>query len=225
MENSTLKQPEEMSQFFNVRSSSYDDHMKECIESFDEFYKRLSESIDSTEEQICVLDLGCGTGAEIKEILNKAPKAQIIAIDVSEKMLLELKKKYEKYINQISLIVDSYLNFSFKENYYDYVMSSMTMHHLLYNKKLELYKKIRNSLKDGGKYIEGDYVVSKEKEEQLLLEYHRKMESVERNENGSYHIDIPFSIKTQMKLFQEAGFSNAECIYQENEDVIFVASK
>ena len=54
----------------------------------------------------------------------------------------------------------------------------MTMHHFPYDTKCKLYKKIRKSMKNEGKYIEGDYVVSPEKERQFLLEHNHKIKNI-----------------------------------------------
>ena len=82
----------------------------------------------------------------------------------------------------------------------------MTMHHWLPDDKIELYKKIRDSLKTNGKYIEGDYYVDKEKEERLMEK--RKQLLVRKPKDVFYHIDIPLARKTQQKLYFEAGFKS-----------------
>lgn len=111
----------------------------------------------------------------------------------------------------------------FPEKKYDYVVSVMAMHHFPYDTKCKLYKKIRKSMKNEGKYIEGDYVVSLKKEQQLLLEHNHKIKSVKESERNNFHIDIPFSIKTQNQLLLKGGFPKVEVIFHQNEAAIFVA--
>lgn len=225
MSNNKIKKPEEMSLFFDIRANGYDKHMKENIKFFDELYKLISKPITETKSEISILDLGCGTGLEVQSILDRCPNAFITGIDVSEKMLSELARKYEKYLNQIKLIKDSYLSIVLPENTYDYAVSVMTMHHLLYDIKQKTYEKIRKSLKIGGIYIEGDYIVSPEKEKQFLTEYHKIIRTSQTYENGKYHIDIPFSIETQTTILLEAGFSEVEIIWHKEEAAIIVAKK
>lgn len=213
--------PEEMGNFFNARVDGYDEHMLDA--GLKEYYVILSEPIEEKSQMTKILDLGCGTGLEIKGIFDKAPNAQITGIDLSEKMLGLLEKKYSQYSEQLDLIQGSYLTLPFGEAKYDYVTSSQTMHHFLPREKLELYHKIRKALKSGGKYIEGDYVVSEEKEKRLLKRYKEKLEEIE-GPKELYHIDIPFSIKTQKKLMLDAGFKEVEIIFDEDEAVIFVAT-
>lgn len=216
--------PEKMKDFFNKRAVSYDEHMKNNINNFEKYYKMIADPITKTNERINILDIGCGTGLELKYIFEKAPNAQIIGVDISDEMLELLLDKYENKADQINVIKNSYLTLEFGENKFDYVVSVMTIHHLLYETKKKLYKKILKSLKDNGKYIEGDYVVSKEKEKTLLNQFKKRMKQKELND-GFFHIDIPFSLKTQEKLIIEVGYRNFDLIFKEKEAAIYVGIK
>jgi tRNA (cmo5U34)-methyltransferase len=171
----TSKRPEEMASFFNERANGYEEHMKETVESFDKYYACVSNPIDTTQDVIEILDLGCGTGLEIEGILKKAPNARITCIDMSEGMLELLKEKYKENMDQINIIIGSYVDLPYGEKKYDYVVSVMTMRHWKYNEKKEIYQKIRCALKDGGRYIEGDYYVTLEEEKEFLDEYYNKI--------------------------------------------------
>ncbi len=216
--------PEKMKDFFNKRAVSYDEHMKNNINNFEKYYKMIADPITKTNERINILDIGCGTGLELKYIFEKAPNAQIIGVDISDEMLELLLDKYENKADQINVIKNSYLTLEFGENKFDYVVSVMTIHHLLYETKKKLYKKILKSLKDNGKYTEGDYVVSKEKEKTLLNQFKKRMKQKELND-GFFHIDIPFSLKTQEKLIIEVGYRNFDLIFKEKEAAIYVGIK
>ena len=217
------EQIEKMGEFFNKRADTYEDHMKETVECFAEYYKDISRPIKETKENIAILDLGCGTGLELEGIFEKAPNSKITGIDMSEEMMSKLKEKYKNKLENISLIKDSYLTLPFEKENYEYVISCMTMHHFVKGEKLELYKKIKQALKPGGKYVEGDYVVSKEEEIECLDRYYDLMNSLNEEEKELYHIDIPFTIETQKELLKEAGFINIEVIWQVENKIIMVA--
>jgi tRNA (cmo5U34)-methyltransferase len=219
------KNLEKMDDFFNLRADNYDVHMKKTIKSFDLFYKMISKPIPKTQEQIKVLDLGCGTGLEIEGIFAKAPAAKIVGIDMSEKMLDKIREKYQDKADQLELIFGSYLEKPFKNNAFDYIVSVMTIHHLTYKEKLELYKKIHSALKENGIYIEGDYIVPKEKEKMMLSNYFDLLKKDEGVKNGGRHIDIPFSITTEKKVMLEAGFSAFDVIWNEGSAAIYVSKK
>ncbi|WP_346928834.1 class I SAM-dependent methyltransferase [Clostridium sp.] len=212
---------EEMGSFFNLRAEGYEKHMEDAITSFEEYYRLVSSTLEYTEEAIEILDLGCGTGLELEEIFKKAPNARITCMDLSKEMLEILKEKYKNKLKQINIIIAPYLEEDFGIKKYDYVVGIMTMHHFLHDEKLELYKKIKLALKEEGSYIEGDYVVSKYNEEKWLKQRVELLEEQGDEKIKLYHIDIPFALTTQKRLFKEAGFKNLHTIFEKGEHLIY----
>ena len=56
MDNQRLENPEMMPDFFNKRAETYDEHQKESIESFDQFYDSISSCVTQTKSKIRILD-------------------------------------------------------------------------------------------------------------------------------------------------------------------------
>lgn len=219
-------QIEEMADFFNLRAGGYDDHMRGVIaEDFNDFYKIISSPIPDTNDTINILDLGCGTGLEVEGIFKKAPNAVLTCVDLSSEMLSKLREKYHFYDENIVTVEGSYLEFTYKPDKYNFVISVMTMHHLEQDDKIKVYSSICNSLQNGACYIEGDYVTKKEDEKQIFNKYLALKKIHPEIANGAYHIDIPFSKETQIKLFQDAGFSRVDIIWEKESSVIFVSHK
>lgn len=217
---------EEMSEFFNKRAKTYNEHMFETIEKFEEYYDGLSVSMENIGDKIKVLDIGCGTGLELEGIFKRNPKAEIDVIDMSEEMLNVLKEKYKDNLCQIEIIKGSYLTIPFKKNYYDYVIASMTIHHFTKEEKEKLYMKIYNSLKNEGKYIEGDYyMISKEEEKNCLDFYYDAISKISESEKQLYHIDIPFTVETEIELLKDCKFTNIQKQLQFGEKCILVGEK
>lgn len=210
-----MKRVEEMAHFFDRRATGYNEHMRGSIDSFHAFYQSIALPVEKTEDQLEILVLGCGTGIEFEHIFRRAPRARITGIDLSKKMLDIIRREYIEYKEQIQLIRGSYLSYPFEEKKYDYTIGVMTMHHLLAMEKKELYQKIKRALKSRGLYIEGDYVVSMKKEREYLKEYFMKKRQIE--DDSSYHIDIPFSIKTQKEILRSAGFLKFNLIFSKDE--------
>ena len=74
--------------------------------------------------------------------------------------------------------------------------------------------------------MEGDYIVPEKEEESFINKYQEQISRLKWNEiEGDYHIDIPFSIKTQKKILQEANFFEIEIIFQNKDSVIIKAKK
>lgn len=205
--------PEKMDSFFNKRILEYEDHMKES----DTYYEDkilLAEQFDVTSEPVKILDLGCGTGLEIEYILQRAPNAKFICIDLAENMLELLRSKYKDVLDQIEIIKTSYFNYNFGCNQYDYVVASSTMHHWLHDPKLLLYRRIFISIKPGGKFINDDYMVPKEQEKEALETYYQMKNSGIIKDGELYHIDIPFSVETESKIMRDAGFYAIKLVYE-----------
>jgi len=219
-----VPEPERMTDFFDTRFESYDEQMERNVASFAAFYASVAFPLPRTAEPLRILDIGCGTGLELEALFDRASCAQVTAVDLSRKMLEELRRKYADRLSQITLVQGSYLEIPFGEECYDYAVSVMTLHHLLPERKRRLYERVRLALRPGGEYLEGDYVVSEERSRRLLAEYEQRMRSLENPEQGAYHVDIPLSWQTQRRLLLGAGFDRVEVVWQEGEALVYVAS-
>lgn len=213
---------EEMKSFFDLRANGYDEHMASTLEEYENFYRNIAAPFEKTDGPVEILDLGAGTGIELEFIFAKAPNARITAVDLSGEMLNNLIKKYEAFSSQIKTVADSYLSLELTPYSFDYIVSVMSFHHLLPDKKIALYKKLRKALTPAGRFIEGDYIVSLEEEERLLKEFN----NIKNNsllEDGQYHIDIPFSEESQIQALESAGFEEVNIIFRTSRSNVVVA--
>lgn len=216
--------PENMAGFFDARADGYDEYMRGFIFSdmtFAQFYGGLCTPIDATDKPLHILDLGCGTGLEIEMLLERVPNARIMGVDLSHNMLELLQNRYTSHMDQIRLVEDSFLTVPFGVQIYDYIISAMAIHHLLHDTKRTLYQKIHAALKPGGKYIEGDSVTRTDMENQFLIEFYEGLKLVPQEQEGFYHIDIPFSIDTQRTLLLKAGFRDFELLWQMDSSAVW----
>ena len=227
----TVEPTEEMAAFFDARAAGYDDYIRDEILPGDEFagfyhalcapIDALSNSTGGTGAPIRVLDLGCGTGLELEALFEKAPNAQVTGVDLAEGTLARLKHRYSAHAGQIKLVVDSFLTMDLGHGAYDYVLSALSVHHFLRGPKRELYRKIHAALKPGGKYVEGDSVIPLEAEDEFLDEYRRDAATVPPAPDGTYHLDIPFSLETQKALLLEAGFTDFCLLWQKDPTLVW----
>lgn len=215
---------EEMKVFFDLRVDGYDEHMAASIEEYNDFYRNVAAPFERTDEPVEILDLGAGTGIELEFIFEKAPNAKITAVDLSEKMLKKLVEKYENFSPQIRTIADSYLSLELMPRSFDYIVSVMSFHHLLPEKKIALYKKLRKALTPTGSFIEGDYILSLEEEKRLLKEFHLQKKNNSSLEDGQFHIDIPFSEETQTRALKNAGFREVKVVFRTSRSNVIVAN-
>jgi cyclopropane fatty-acyl-phospholipid synthase-like methyltransferase len=213
---------EKMSDFFTECVNSYDEHMLNDVEGCKEGYIKMAELVPYNTKTM--LDLGCGTGLELDEIFKRLPDVSVVGIDLTQAMLDKLKQKHKD--RNIRLICGSYFDTDFGENVFDTVISFQTMHHFSNDKKIGLYTKIRKALKSDGAYIECDYMVSEQSDEDnYFAEYTKLRQEMKVPDGEFYHYDIPCTINNQIALFKKAGFSSVDMTWRMGNTTIIISRR
>lgn len=210
---------EEMTEFFSKRMDIYE---KVHLEHWAKEYTHISDYFDG--ELHSLLDIGCGTGLELEAIYQRFPKVKVTGIDLSEDMLKNLQTKYNR--KEIELILADYFEYPFGKEQYDAALSFETLHHFKYEKKQIIYDKLFQAIKQGGYYIECDYIACCDEEETLCLEqYECKRRESNIRENVFVHIDIPLTLEHQTELLKNAGFNDIRVLYENCGTMIIKAKK
>lgn len=213
---------EQMSNFFTARVDGYDEHMIKDVEGCKEGYIKMAELVPKEVNEL--LDLGCGTGLELDEIFKIKPSISVTGIDLTQAMLDKLKQKHPD--KNLSLINASYFDFDFGVSKYDVAVSFQTLHHFSHEDKLKLYLKVFNALKANGQYIECDYMVESQQEEDFYYSENRKIRKEQNIPDGEfYHYDTPCTIDNQIKLLSKAGFKTMEINWRSGNTTMIVAKK
>lgn len=219
---------EEMQAYFDLRHDNYETIHTAVIDGGIESKRVIASLLPENSNKL--IDLGIGTGLELKEIFNRFPNIQITGVDISKKMLEKLKENYHN--KDIDLYHMNYLQHEFKKDYYDVALSVMTLHHYTREIKIDLYKKIVECLLSKGVYIECDYMISEAecanpqlKEDYFMSEYKRLRKEQGLSKNVHYHYDIPYSVSNQIKMLKESGFQVVEEIWRKKNTVILIAKK
>lgn len=210
---------EEMTEFFTKRINEYDNvHLT----NWGEEYAHIADFFDNNLGAL--LDIGCGTGLELESIYKRFPEVKVTGIDLSESMLDKLRKKYAD--KDIEIIHADYFEYPFEENKFDAAISFETLHHFKYEKKQLIYHKLYQTIKNGGYYIECDYIACCDEEEALCLagyEDRRKKNNIP--DDMFIHIDIPLTLEHQLELMKNAGFKTVNVLYQNGGTMIIRAGK
>lgn len=201
---------EKMNEFFGKRLDGYDEHMVTCIESAEEFYPYTADCLPK-ETGVKILDLGCGTGLELEHYFNLNPYAKVTGVDLTEAMLNALKQKLHD--KDLTLILGSYFDVPFGENFFDAAVSVESLHHFTKEEKIPLYIKLYKSLKEGGYFILTDYFALSDENEQTYRNELLHLKKLQRiNGNEFYHYDTPLTVEHETEALLEAGFSSIEVL-------------
>ena len=197
---------EKMGEFFDSRLSGYEEHQLTCIDSAKDFYPYTASCLPQV-HGTHLLDLGCGTGLELGYYFELAPSAEVTGIDLAPGMLDELRNKFPN--KSMTLILGSYFDVPFDENFYDAAVSVESLHHFTKEEKTRLYKKLRKALKPGGYFILTDYFAMSDEEEitrrQELLRLRKEQNLLD---GEFYHYDTPLTVAHEKEAMINAGFSS-----------------
>ena len=189
---------QEMRNFFNEKSENYDERHIEL--GLMDYKTKITEVLNDNTSYI--LDLGVGTGLELIPFFERFPNAKVMAIDITENMLDILKTR--EFSNNIEMICEDFFKVDFGQEKFDAVISSAALHHFSKEEKEILYKKIYDSLKDGGQFINSDKFAKDEEEEK------RFMQEYVQNTDSEKHIDTPLCLDNEKYLLEKVGFQNIE---------------
>jgi tRNA (cmo5U34)-methyltransferase len=221
---------EPMDAFFERRVDGYEAHMLSGPGAAAD-YAEAVEPVGETDEPIEVLDLGCGTGLELRWLFRRAPNARVTCVDLSAAMLERLKSNYTDRLGQITVVQASYIDWRYPEGAYDYALSANTMHHFPEPVKVGIYRNVLKALKPGGKYVESDFMVDDAMMEQYRRRWRRIMDAAGQGgaEPGALHADMPLTPTLQKELLRNAGFarvvSHRERIQPQHSGAVLVAEK
>ena len=213
------KPAEEMAAFFTKRLSTYEDvHLG----NWGELYTRIADFFDDGLETL--LDIGCGTGLELEAMYRRFPDVHVTGIDLSGAMLARAREKFRD--RDFQAIEADYFVHPFPDGAFDAALSFETLHHFPYEKKGKIYEKLFYTLKNGGYYIECDYVACCQEEEDLCRERCRRARARSGlPEDVFIHIDTPLTLEHQLELMRSAGFRDVKVLHQNGGTVLFRAEK
>lgn len=152
---------------FDLISQKYDNQRRFLIPCFDAFYesaaRALKENLPPSRRNIKILDLGAGTGLMTQYAYSAFAdrNPSVALLDLSPKML-EIARQRFSGIKNAQFIEGDFFSFSGK---YDVICSALAIHHIKNGDKKKLFAKIRDSLEDGGVFVNAEQILGKTPEE------------------------------------------------------------
>lgn len=216
---------------FEEEASKYDGLIPRIIPKYHEQNETILAMIpfDRT-RTVKALDLGCGTGILSYLLLSVFPKAKVVAFDLAENMLSACQQNLSEYLDRLTLVKGNFASDDFGSDY-DIILSGLSTHHLDDDEKPRLYKRIYDSLNQGGIFINREVVLGEsssltEKYHRLWREYIRSNgEDDEKWFNKYLEEDIPASVDVQTSWLREIGFIDVGCHWRYFNYAIFSGIK
>jgi SAM-dependent methyltransferase len=181
------------------------------------------------------LDLGAGTGAAAKGLLDLYPRSTAILTDFSAQMMAEGESGLQPFAGRFT-----YVEFDMSTSSWpsaipttvDAVVSSMCIHHLPDHRKQGLFAEIFEHLAPGGWYVNYDPVNSADPTVEATWQrvndhddpeaagkrLHRTPQEQSRHENHVRHI-VPLA--QQLDYLRSAGFHGIDVYWKHLENVIY----
>jgi tRNA (cmo5U34)-methyltransferase len=191
----------------------------------------------TSDDTFTFVDLGAGTGAASRAILDEYPHAQALLAEYSPQMAAEGRKVMAPYEGRYRYVEFDMLASDWSEiGTPDAVVSALSIHHLPDERKRAIFQEIFEHLPPGGWYVNYDPVRAPHERLEAFWERvndrydseapykrtHRTHEEQARYEN---HIRYMIPLEPQLKWLREAGFQDIDVFWKRLDWVIYGGSK
>ncbi len=166
-----------------------------------------------------ILDLGSGAGRLLDLVKAARPSGKFVAVDFSSTMLEALRKQFGS--DQSVTIVEHDLSGTLPQlGEFDAVVSSFAIHHLVHERKRELYREIFDLLVPGGVFCNLEHVASPTAN--LHQQFLAKLVLTRGEEDPSNKL---LDLETQVRWLREIGFTDVDCHWKWRELALLAGVK
>jgi tRNA (cmo5U34)-methyltransferase len=187
-----------------------------------------------------VLDLGCGDGLMVQELLKVDSDMDATLVDGSSEML-EAAGKRLGHFERKRLVNASFQDLLARDplqTTFCFVLSSLAIHHLVMAEKAALFEYIHRHLEPGGFFLNMDVVLSPTDDlESWYLTLWREWIAVHAADSQKAYLlsvpqrykdnadNVPDPLLPQLQALERIGFKNVDCYYKYGIFTLFGGSK
>jgi tRNA (cmo5U34)-methyltransferase len=191
---------------FHFHPDTYLAMVRAEVPDFDELQDAVAEACAPARGVPArILELGTGSGETARRVLRLHPQATLVGVDESEGMLGEARRVLDPA--RVELVTGR-LQAPLPAGPYDVVCSALAVHHLDGAEKRDLFRRVRDVLRPGGRFVLADVVVPADA-------------AAARTPVEDAH-DKPDTAADQLRWLAEAGFDVA-CVWARHDLVVLVA--
>lgn len=187
-----------------------------------------------------LLDIGCGDGIITKNIRKYHPRHEFHLLDGSESMLDEARKSLGDDCTYIHRFFEDFIREDSDGQQYDFIYSSLALHHLDWNKKFGMYEKVFRLLRPEGLFLNIDTVLPvSERSEAWQFRMWRDWINetlTKMGQEAGRHDNLPTAYKRkpenkpsdlcrQLDLLRAIGFRDVDCYYKYGVFALFGGTK
>jgi tRNA (cmo5U34)-methyltransferase len=202
------------------------------------FYKHFLKD----KPQRRVLDLGCGDGIITHELLKADENLSATLVDGSADMLEKAKERLKGFNNVcfISASFQEILSRNILQADFDFIVSSLSIHHLTKDEKELLFQKMYSCLNSDGYFLNVDVILAPtesleqwymslwqewiaEKKALLGIESNYGDDTMRRYKENKDN--KPDTLDDQMNALKAVGFKEVDCFYKYGIFTIFGGKK
>ena len=220
--------------FDQTVASVFDDMLTRSVPFYDEVRQLIISLIlaDQTEGKK-ILDLGVSTAKFLLELNSQMQSSmQLKGIDNSQAMIDRARQKCQAFGADITLELADMLEYPYANE--DIIVANYTLQFIRPIQRIELIKRIFESLNDNGAFIFSEKIVFEDKrlDKQMIDIYYDYKQSqgystyeIAQKREALENILIPFTIEENIQMCKEAGFSQIDTLFQWANFVTFIAKK
>ena len=221
-------------EFDEAVASVFDDMLSRSVPFYDEVRALIiSLILAEQKEGLRVLDLGSSTAKFLLDLHSKMQvEMRLKGLDNSQAMLDRAAQKCQAFGAEIELELADMLSYAYQEE--DVIVANYTLQFIRPMQRLELMKKIFEGLNEDGMFIFSEKVIFEDKvlDKQMIDIYYEYKKTqgyseyeIAQKREALENVLIPFTIKENIQMCRDAGFTKIETVFQWANFVTFVAKK
>lgn len=139
---------------FHFRPETYEAEIREDVPAYEQLQQQLVAASGAGARRI--LELGTGTGATARPVLERHRESTLVGVDISAEMLSAARARLpgERVDLRVGRLQDELPSGPF-----DLVVSALAVHHLGADEKAQLFERVGAALAPGGRFVLADVVV------------------------------------------------------------------